>query len=60
MVNRSIIIKNPYTPVERRISDMKNSLYSVLTSQDANIPAKTTMEVSMIIATEIPSTPVIK
>ena len=54
---RSIEIKNPNTPEARRISEIKNSFLKNSTSQEANIPAKTTSDVSAIIATEIPSTP---
>ena len=57
MVNRSIEIKKPKTPVARRIRDTKNSLRRNSTSQEAKIPAKTTSDVSVIIATDIPSTP---
>ena len=57
MVKRSIEIKNPKTPVARRISETKNSFLRNSTSHEANIPANTTIEVRHIMATEIPSTP---
>ena len=38
---------------------MKNSLGRSSTSQEAKIPAKITMEVSPIMATEMPSTPML-
>ena len=59
MVKRSIEIKNPKTPVARRIRDTKNSLRRNSTSQEAKIPANTTREVSVIIATDIPSAPTV-
>ena len=56
-MKRSIEIKNPKTPVASRIREIKNSFLRNSTSHDANIPAKTTSDVSAIIATDIPSTP---
>jgi hypothetical protein len=50
-------MKNPNTPDERRISEIKNSFLRNSTSHDAKIPANTTSDVSAIIATEMPSTP---
>src|SRR5680860_1842417 len=59
MVNRSREIKNPKTPVERKINEIKNSRDKYSTVHDAKTPVKTTIPVSIIMATEIPSTPIL-
>ena len=56
-MKRSIEIKKPNTPVARMIREIKNSRGRCSIFHDANIPAKTTIPVRAIIATEIPSTP---
>ena len=50
-------MKNPNTPDDNNINDIKNSFGRYSTSHEAKIPANTTIAVSPIIATEIPSTP---
>ena len=57
MVNRSIEMKNPNTPVASTMREMKNSLGRSSIFQEMKTPASTTMEASTIMATEIPSTP---
>ena len=57
IVNRSIEMKNPNTPVDRRMSQRKKSLGSGSIFHDAKVPANTIIAESRIIATEIPSTP---
>ena len=56
IVNRSIEIKKPNTPVERRMSQRKNSFGWAIV-HDANDPAKTMIDESRSIAIEMPSTP---
>ena len=56
IVKRSIEIKNPNTPVDRRMSHRKNSFICGI-SHEAKLPAKTIIDDSISIATEIPSTP---
>ena len=58
IVNKSIEIKNPNTPVDKRINHKKKSLGSGLIFHEANEPANTMIAESKIIATEIPSTPI--
>ena len=50
-------MKNPNTPPDNRINDMKNSLLRVFTFHEANTPVKIMIPVNAIIATEMPSTP---
>ncbi len=50
-------IKNPYTPVAKINSDIKNSFGKSSVFQEMKTPAKTTIEVNNNKATEIPSTP---
>ena len=57
MVNMSIEMKKPNTPVERRQNHMKYSLVRGFRFHDANTPANTMNAESTIITTEIPSTP---
>jgi cell division septation protein DedD len=59
MVKISNEIKNPKTPEDNNINEIKNSLGRKSTFHDANTPANTTIDVSAIIATEIPSTPTV-
>ena len=56
-VNRSIEMKNPNTPMERKVNQRKYSLVSGCSLQEANVPVKTKMAESSSMATEIPSTP---
>jgi hypothetical protein len=56
MVNKSIEIKNPNTPVDNNINHKKNS-FGISIFQDANDPANTMIEESRSIAIDIPSTP---
>ena len=56
MVKRSIEMKNPKTPVERRMSHRKNAFGCAIV-HEAKDPARTIMEERRSMATEIPSTP---
>ncbi len=56
MVNRSIEMKNPNTPVDRSISHRKNALGWGI-CQEANEPAKIITDERMSMAMEMPSTP---
>ncbi|OQA04292.1 MAG: hypothetical protein BWY67_02301 [Bacteroidetes bacterium ADurb.Bin397] len=56
--NKSSEIKKPYAPALKRVSRKKNSLVIFSTFQETRIPASTTTAVSIIMAIEIPSTPI--
>ena len=53
----SIEMKKPNTPVERSEYQRKKFFGRGLIFQEANVPAKTMIEESISISTEIPSTP---
>ena len=57
IVNRSIEIKKPNTPVDSRKNHMKNCLGSGFIFHEANTPANTMNADSRIITTLTPSTP---
>ena len=57
MVNRSVEIKKPKTPVLNSVNQRKYSLVSGLSFHDANVPVNTMMELRRSMTTEIPSTP---
>ncbi len=57
IVNMSIEMKKPYTPVESKQYHRKKFLGSGLIFHDANVPANTMIDVSSSISTEMPSTP---
>ena len=54
---RSMVMKNPYTPVERRVNQRKNSFGMFFSCHVANVPVKTIMLERSSITTEMPSTP---
>ncbi|OQA95714.1 MAG: hypothetical protein BWY22_02056 [Bacteroidetes bacterium ADurb.Bin217] len=58
MVNISNDMKKPNTPDDNKISEIKNSRGNSLVIHDEKTPANTTIDVSIIIATAIPSTPI--
>ena len=57
MVNRSIEMKKPNTPVDNKKNHRKNCLGSGSIFHEANTPAKTMNAESSIITTDTPSTP---
>ncbi len=57
IVNMSIEMKNPYTPVDSSEYHRKKFLGSGLIFHEAKVPANTIIEVSSSIRTEMPSTP---
>ncbi len=57
MVNMSIEMKKPYTPMLRSVNQRKYSFFIGSICQEANVPVNTMIEVRRIITTEIPSTP---
>ena len=57
MANMSMLMKNPKTPMERRVNQRKYSFVSGLSCQLANVPVKTMMALRSSMATEMPSTP---
>ena len=57
MVNMSMEMKNPNTPVDRRQNQRKKFLGRGLIFQEANVQAKTITAERRIISTEMPSTP---
>ena len=57
MVNKSVEIKNPYTPEDNKQNHRKNSFGSGSIFHDANTPVKTIIDVRTSITTDIPSTP---
>lgn len=57
MVNRSVDMKKPNTPVLNRVNHRKYSFVRGLSFQDAKVPVNTIMELSSSMTTEIPSTP---
>lgn len=57
IVNMSIEIKKPNTPVERRQNQRKKFMGSGSIFHDANVPAKTIIAERRSISTEMPSTP---
>ena len=59
MVNMSIEMKNPKTPVERRVNQRKYSLVIGFNCHEAKVPVKTIMLERRSITTEMPSTPTV-
>ena len=57
IVNRSIEMKKPNTPVERRMNQRKYSFVRGSIFHEANVPVNTMIAESIIIKTEMPSTP---
>ena len=57
IVNMSIEMKNPNTPVDRRQNQRKKFIGSGSIFQEANVPAKTMIAERSNISTEMPSTP---
>src|SRR5574344_566207 len=57
MVKISIEMKNPNTPVARKVNQRKNSFTSSFICQDTKVPVKTMTDESSNMATEMPSTP---
>ena len=57
IVNMSIEMKKPNTPVDNRQNHMKNSFGSGSIFHEANTPANTMNADKRIITTDIPSTP---
>jgi hypothetical protein len=52
-------MKNPYTPIESRQYQRKNS-FAIFIFHEEKTPVKTIIDESISIATEIPSTPTVK
>jgi len=59
IVNKSIEIKKPNTPVDNKINQRKNA-FGLSIFQEAKEPAKTMMLESINIAIDMPSTPTAK
>ncbi len=57
IVNMSIEMKKPNTPVLRRANQRKKFFGRGEIFQEANVPAKTMMAESISISTDMPSTP---
>ena len=57
MVNKSMEIKKPNTPIDRRVNHRKYSFVSGCNFQEAKVPVNTMTALSSSIATDIPSTP---
>ena len=57
MVNMSVQMKKPYTPVDSRVNQRKYSLVRGFSCHEAKVPVKTIMLESNSMTTEIPSTP---
>ena len=57
MVNMSVQMKKPNTPVESRVNHRKYSLVRGFSCHEANVPVNTIMLESSSMTTEIPSTP---
>ena len=57
MVNMSVEMKKPNTPVLSRVNHRKYSLCCEMACQEAKVPVKTMMAESRSITTDIPSTP---
>ena len=57
MVKRSTEMKNPNTPMVKRLNHRKYSFCRKSIFQDAKVPVKTMMAESSSMATEMPSTP---
>ena len=53
MVNRSVEIKKPNTPIDSRVNHRKYSLVSGCRRQEANVPVNTIMAESSSMATEM-------
>lgn len=56
-VKRSVVMKKPNTPSERRQNQMKNSLVSGLIFHETKVPVKTMMAERASIVTDTASTP---
>ncbi len=57
IVNRSVEIKKPYTPIERSTNQRKYSFVSGFNCHEANVPVNTMILDNSNITTEMPSTP---
>ncbi len=57
IVNRSVEMKKPYTPVESSVNQRKYSFVMGFSCQEANVPVNTMMLDRSNITTEMPSTP---
>ena len=57
MVNKSIDIKNPNTPIDNRVNQRKYSFVRGCRRQEANVQVKTMIAESSSMATEMPTTP---
>ena len=57
IVNMSIEMKKPYTPVDNKVNHIKNSFVSGCSFHEAKVPVNTIMLESSSITTLMPSTP---
>ena len=57
IVNRSVEMKKPNTPVLNKVNHMKYSFVNGFNFHEANVPVKTMIALSRSIATDMPSTP---
>ena len=59
MANMSVVMKNPNTPIERRVNQRKYSLVMGLSCHEAKVPVKVMMAERSNMATLMPSTPTV-